>query len=318
MLQEAWNSALRWAAEARAQQAKARSHARWALAIAALAAILAAVVASVDAPRLDAAAAEAVGAAGATGGGSTAIALSWHWTSAVSMLAGLMAAFAAIFGRHILDSRAEAVWVAARAAAEATRSECYRYAGGAAPYAAGGAAAAETFEQIRKGIAESARARGALNLGKGSDNPDRKQPPMGMTAAWYRSERLEKQKQWYETRSVEHQRKADRLRLVSLLFGLAAAALGILGSLQGLSFLTAGVGAVTTIAASFAAYSSLERQSYLANSYAGMVDAIGSLLGRHAEQLLTDQQLIEEGETLLAAEYRAWADRMSKPAKGDG
>lgn len=307
MLEQAWISARRWAAEARAKQSRARRQAQLALAIAALAALLAALVAGIGAPKPPI----VVGTPPAAGSPP----LSWHWTSFVSAAAGVLAAVSALFGRHVLDSKAEASWVAARAAAEATQSECYRYAARVTPYEGDDAVAALAFDQTVRGIAESARAKGALNLGQGQPNPERPPPPAGMTAEWYRKNRLSKQQSWYVERAGEHSRQTDRLRVIALGFAILAAALGILGAVQDLGFLTAGVGAVTTIAASLAAFGSLDRQSYLAGSYAGMADAIGSLLGRHDAKLLTDKKLIEEGENLLSAEYRVWADRMANPGQ---
>ncbi|MFC7738753.1 DUF4231 domain-containing protein [Roseomonas sp. GCM10028921] len=303
MLEQAWSSARRWAAEARAKQKQARRQAHISLAIAALAALLAAFVAAVGAPPSPAP--------------GTSATLPWHWTSFVSAGAGVLAAIAAIFGRHVLDSKAEAQWIAARAAAEATQSECYRYAARVAPYEGDDAAAALAFDQTTRIIADSARGKGAINLQPGIPNPDRPPPPMGMTAEWYRQNRLLKQQDWYIGRAGEHRSQANQLRMLTLGFGILAATLGILGAINGLSFLTAGVGAVTTIAASIAAYGSLDRQSFLAGSYAGMADAIGSLLGRHDAQLLTDKRLVEEAESLLGAEYRAWADRMANPGQSE-
>ncbi|UKJ76867.1 DUF4231 domain-containing protein [Azospirillum brasilense] len=277
--------------------------------IAAAAALFAAVVAAIGAPPPPSTG--AVGSEAAT----TLAGLPLNWASAVSLAAGFLAAASAYFGRHVLDGQAEAKWIAARAAAEATQSECYRYAARVAPYAGDNHTAAEAFDHITRGIADSARAKGAVDLGEGLPNPDRPPPPAGMTASWYREYRLEPQKKWYLSRAKEHRDRAEQLRGLALAFALLAAALGIVGALDGLRFLTAFVGAVTTIAAAFAAHGALERLGQLAGTYAGMADAIGSLLGRHDEELLTDAQLIEEGETLLAAEYRAWADRMARPAK---
>lgn len=80
--------------------------------------------------------------------------------------------------------------------------------------------------------------------------------------------------------------------------------------------MTAGVGAVTTIAGGIAAYGSIERYTTLARSYSAMAAAITSLLGRHDAKLLTDAQLIEESETLLTAEYAAWSQQMLPPSGG--
>ncbi len=138
-----------------------------------------------------------------------------------------------------------------------------------------------------------------------------------MDAAWYRTNRLEQQRQWYRERSVTHDQAAGRLRFLSLIFGMVAALLGLAGAINGLGYLTAGVGAVTTIAGGVAAFSNVERHAYLAASYGGMASAIASLLGRHQAKLITDAQLVEQGETLMAGEYAAWKQRMlGSPDKG--
>ena len=304
MLEQAWNSARRWAAEARAQQKQARRQAHLSLVIAAIAALLAALVAAVGAPSPP-----AVGA-------STTF--PWHWTSLVSAGAGVLAAISALFGRHVLDSKAEAQWIAARAAAEATQSECFRYAARVAPYDGDDRTAARTFDETTGAIADSARAKGAINLQPGTPNPERPPPPTDMTVEWYRKNRLATQQKWYMERAGAHQKQANQLRMLALGFGILAATLGILGAVNGLSFLTAGVGALTTIAASIAAYGSLDRLSFLTGSYSGMADAIGRLLGRYDARLLDDKKLVEECENLLSSEYRAWADRMVNPGQSNG
>jgi len=147
--------------------------------------------------------------------------------------------------------------------------------------------------------------------------PSSAAPPEGMDAAWYRTNRLERQRQWYRERSAMHDQAAGRLRFLALIFGLVAALLGFAGAIHGLGFLTTGVGAVTTIAGGVAAYSNVERHAYLAASYGGMASAIASLLARYQAKLMTDAQLVEQGERLIAAEHAAWTQRMlGTPGKG--
>jgi len=231
------------------------------------------------------------------------------------MCAGFIAAAAALYGRFMQQGSADKKWVAARAAAEVSQSECFRYAARVTPYSgADAAAAALLLDQTVEAAGKMAREAGAVPR---PAPPSTSVPPEPMDAAWYRKNRLEQQRQWYRERSTTHDQAAGRLRLLALIFGLAAALLGLAGALNGLEYLTAGVGAVTTIAGGVAAYSNVERHAYFASSYGGMASAIASLLGRHQTKLLTDAQLVEQGETLMAGEYAAWKQRMlGSPDKG--
>lgn len=112
-----------------------------------------------------------------------------------------------------------------------------------------------------------------------------------MTAACYRQYRLAKEQYWSIAKASEHQDQANKLRIFALGFGIPAAIVGILGAINGLSFLTAGAGAGTIIAASIAAWGALDRQSFLPASCAGMADALGRLLGRYDARVLSDKQL---------------------------
>lgn len=296
MLEIAWNAAREWSTEANRQRASARRQAQTTLGLAALAAVLAAIAAAVGAPSLS------------TDASAPAASLPLRWTSILSLVAGFIAAVAALYGRYVQQGSAEKKSVAARAAAEMSQSECFRYAARVAPYSGiDDAAAALLLDQNIEAAGKMARDAGAVPQPAASS---RAAPPAAMDAAWYRANRLEQQRQWYRQRSATHDQAAARLRFLALIFGLVAALLGLAGAIAGLGFLTAGVGAVTTIAGGVAAYSNVERHAYLAASYGGMASAIASLLGRHQAKLLTDAQLVEQGEALMAGEHAAWSQRM--------
>ena len=95
MLEIAWNAAREWAAEARRQEASARRQAQSTLGLAALAAMLAAIAAAVGAPSLSADAS------------APAASLPLRWTSILSLLAGFIAAAAALFGRYVQQGSAK-------------------------------------------------------------------------------------------------------------------------------------------------------------------------------------------------------------------
>src|SRR5260221_1230937 len=211
MLEIAWNAAREWAAEARRQQAAARQEAQVTLSLAALAAVLAAIAAAIGAPNVP-----------ADAPASTA-ALPWGWTSVISLLAGFIAAAAALYGRFMQQGSADKKWVAARAAAEVTQSECLRYAARVTPYSGiDDAAAALLLDQNVEAAGKMAREAGAVPRPAPSSRPA---PPQGMDAAWYRANRLEQQRQWYRERSVTHDQAAGRLRFLALIVCLVAALL---------------------------------------------------------------------------------------------
>jgi hypothetical protein len=300
MLTNAWSTARAWAAEARRQQRTARKHAMWTLVAAALAAALAAIVgASGGSPQIDGGTPPAAGT------------LSLQWTSVGSLIAGLLAALGAFWGRYVQHGSAERKWIAARAAAEFIQSECYRYAGGITPYAGAPNDAAILFDNRVLAASKAARDTGSLP-GQASPSAERPAPSSGMDAAWYRQHRLVQQQRYYRKASKEHAKAANRLRRIAFGFGVVAAVLGFLGAVNGLAFLAAGVGAVTTIAGGVAAYSNIDRNTQLAVKNAEMAEAIESLLGQHGEKLLTDAELVDRAETVLTAEYAAWQQLMLK------
>src|SRR5271157_5998397 len=114
MLKMAWNAYRGWAKRARDLQAGAG---RWNLA-----ALVCIVLAAV---------------CGAATSLTPAAPSPWNvlgtWLASVAAVASAVGAY---LGREILGSGKEAGWIQARATAEGVKSECYRYAAKAGPYAA--------------------------------------------------------------------------------------------------------------------------------------------------------------------------------------
>ncbi len=99
-----------------------------------------------------------------------------------------------------------------------------------------------------------------------ADNPvpefgDKREPPVPLTADWYRTGRIEDQIKYYRARRRDNQKAADRLWWVAFFAGLAAVAFGALGASA--QRFAPWIGAMTTIAASSAAYGLLDRRKYL-------------------------------------------------------
>lgn len=284
LLDAAWKDYRGWAIAARARQSESRQQGLAVLGITCAAAFFGA-LASIHWP----------------GDGAIVI--------ATSLAAAILAAIGAVLGRHILDADAQRQWIQARATAEAIKSECYRYAARCGEYAnrdaplrfknridALSAAAAE------KGIVADAEARAAAQSG----------PPVGMTADWYRTNRLEEQRDYYEKRSGQHASTVRRLRWIGFALGCLTAALGAVSAAHLVGWAAPLVAMVTTVTASFAAYGALGRQADLAASYSAMAGQLDRLAALNRDGDLPDDQLVEAGEDLLAAEHRAWADRVAQ------
>jgi hypothetical protein len=296
----AWTAARGWAAAAKHQQGIARREAKGTLALAAAAALLAAIVGGIGETAVP-----------TDGSAPAAGSLVLRWTTAVSLAAGFLAAASALWGRYVQQGNAERRWVAARAAAELIQSECYRFAAGVTPYAQRSPEQATLFSEKVSAAGKAARETGAMQ-GEATSSTERPAPEVGMSADWYQEHRLIAQRKYYTKAKDRHAKAATSLRRIAFGFGILAALLGFGAAVDGLAFLAAGVGAVTTIAGGVAAYSNVDRNAQLALKYSEMAEAIDSLLGRHKGGLLSDADLVDSGETLLASEYAAWQQLMLK------
>jgi hypothetical protein len=98
----------------------------------------------------------------------------------------------------------------------------------------------------------------------------------------------------------------------SFVLALAAAALGVLSASELGNWIAPFVAAVTTVGASVAALGMVDRQQFLATSYAGMAQQTDRLDALHREGALSDAELVPAGEDLMSSEHRAWADRMAQ------
>jgi len=292
LLETKWQIARRWAAEARQQQASHIRQARLALGFAVAAAVSGAFAAVINMEGTE---------------GSP-----FSLSGLFALIAGAAAAMSTFFGRHILSERSQAKWIVARATAENLQSECYKFAAKIGTYADSKIEAAKSFDTRTNELVAAAREKGIEPPAKAVSSSSRLAPTEGMSAEWYAENRLAQQKDWYVSRSEEHRNKARLAQRLGLVFGILAALLGFLGSVtQGWLSITPFVGATTTIATAVALFASVDRHVFLASSYGGYAEAIGSLLARFGEGLVREEELVVEGETLLTSEYAAWAARMT-------
>jgi hypothetical protein len=282
MLRQAWNTYRGWAKLAKDMQAATQ---RWSLAalyFVSAAAVFGA-IASVAPPKL------------------------WSaWAAAGATLASALGAF---LGRQIVGAGNEAGGIQARAVAEGIKSECYRYAARSGPYAVGDADAAKVLAARTEEIVKQATEKGLVRADDPvPDTGDKREPPVPLTAGWYKNGRIQDQIDYYRLARERNQRAADALWWVAFAAGLAAVVFGALGAWA--QRFAPGIGAMTTIAASIAAYGLIDRRKYLIASYAAMQSSLERILGLDEAAPLSIVDLVTTTEDLLEGEHKAWLPQM--------
>ena len=288
MLRQAWNDYRGWAKCARDLQA---ATGRWNLA-----ALVCVVIAAIcgAATMLFPSSGGAANAKAATLAGAAALA----------------AALGAYLGRELLGSGKESGWIQARATAEGIKSECFRFAARAGAYAVADADAAKAFDQRWSEIEKQATAKSLVRAD--DDAPasgDKREPSVPLTADWYKTNRIGGQIDYYKNGRARNQAMAERLWWVAFVAGLAAVVCGALGAWVAQVF-APWIGAMTTIAASVAAYGLLDRRKYLISTYAAMQSSLEQILARDAESPMSLPDLVTATEDLLESEHKAWLDQM--------
>ena len=287
MLKMAWNAYRGWAKRARDLQAGAG---RWNLA-----ALVCIVLAAV---------------CGAATSLTPAAPSPWNvlgtWLASVAAVASAVGAY---LGREILGSGKEAGWIQARATAEGVKSECYRYAAKAGAYAVVEPEAAKAFQDRVAALEKLATDKSLVR----GDDPvpaagDKREPTAGMTKDWYRTVRIEEQIDYYRKGRAENERITGRLWRVAFVSGLAAVALGALGAWA--RVFAPWIGAMTTVAASIAAYGLIDRRKYLISSYAAMQASIERIEALDETIPASLADLVTATEDLLDSEHKAWQPQM--------
>jgi hypothetical protein len=296
ILETAWGQYRAWAARARQQQGEARSWAMVALLLACVSAACGALASQAWAGTL----AAWVGLDPSAG------------KMAFAFLASAAAAAAPIVGRDILAVGRESAWIRARATAETIKSECFRYAAGLDEYAARNVEAARAFDTRIAALVKAAEAAGLAHLAVPETTNDPRRPAPDMTAEWYLLNRLMEQRNYFAKGQISNEATVTKLRLASLGLALAAAVLGVSATWLGQEAVAPWIGVMTTLATSVAAFGLMERRQFLAASYGAMVGQLDRLKGLFGEGALDLRTLVAGCEDLLAAENRAWADRVAQ------
>ncbi|HKD70025.1 MAG TPA: DUF4231 domain-containing protein [Candidatus Binataceae bacterium] len=281
MIEKAWDEYRGWTKRARVLQTSSR---RWNTA-AMITAILAATLGC---------------AAGQTPAGSVL-------GRVLSFLAATAAAVTPILGRDILQVKREAGWIRARAAAEAIKSECFRYAAHLGDYSKSNRD--EIFLARREALADTALQQGLTPLSDPAQGKDNRCPPSPMSRDWYVANRLRQQQDFYEQAARTHEAATTRLRLFGLFAAILAAALGAAGTVFAAPWFSPWIGVVTTLGALIVTYGLMERRQYLAATYGAMAYRLSRLEERFPNDL---EDLVREAEDLVNGEHSAWIERMTK------
>ncbi len=235
------------------------------------------------------------------------------WSVAGPWLAGaatLAFAIGAYFGREVVSAGAEPGYIQARATAEAVKSDCFRFAAKAGAYSGADAEAAPALQQR---LAELGKTAADLNLTpKPNPTPpegDPRKPPIPLDKAWYKAKRIGDQIDFYQGGAEKNERVMGRLMATAVVSGLVAVAFGALGAFGAQRFAPL-IGAMTTIAASVAAYGLIDRRRYLVASYAEMAQLLASARALDEAIPASLAELVGRTEDLLESEHRTWAPRM--------
>jgi SMODS and SLOG-associating 2TM effector domain 1/SMODS and SLOG-associating 2TM effector domain 3 len=231
------------------------------------------------------------------------------WSAWAATAATLASALGAFLGRQIVGAGNEAGWIQARAVAEGIKSECYRYAARSGPYDVSDAGAVKVLAARTDEIAKQATDKGLVR----EEDPvpvsgDKREPPVPLTTDWYKKGRIQDQIDYYRGGRERNQRAADALWWVAFAAGLAAVVFGALGAWA--QRFAPWIGAMTTIAASIAAYGLIDRRKYLIGSYAAMQSSLERILGLDEVAPLNIVNLVTTTEDLLEGEHRAWLPQM--------
>jgi hypothetical protein len=288
VIEQAWSEYRGWAKRAHVLQSSARHWSSMSLVCAVLAAILGTAAAQV--------------AGGSVLGRASAFA------------AAVVAAITPVIGREILSADSEARWIRARAAAEAIKSECFRFAAQLGEYA--GPTANTVFMGRRDALAEPAERSGLTSLADPIPKEgDPRCPPVPLTAAWYIEHRLDEQIRYYAKGQTENERAAVQLRTISFTSAIVAAILGVAGSSFGQGWFAPWIGVMTTITVAVLAYGLLDRRQFLAASYGAMAMRLSRIKDTFSEASVDLASLVMATEDLLQSEHAAWSEQMSRTVK---
>ena len=232
------------------------------------------------------------------------------WPARIAAYAGAAAlALATYLGKELLDAKQGERWTRARLAAEAFKSEAFRYVAQAPPYDA-----SDREAKLKTRLTQlNDLTKGNVPLDVSDDESKKGMPETFWSAEDYKKKRLMDQIVFYRDSAARHMRSMTKGRFISLTLGGLAVLLGaVIGAVTGgparEGTLTAAIlGIVTTAGAAIGAYIQASHYEATALKYRETADALEekSLLftaGLSAE----NQQLIAEVEGIMQAENAVW------------
>jgi hypothetical protein len=221
------------------------------------------------------------------------------------VISTLCLALATYFAKELLDARHEERWTRARTAAEAFKSEAYKYIVQAPPYDGPDRAShlgsrLPALESITKGQVPD-------TVGAAAESE-------GLPAAWwtideYIGKRLTDQINWYRRRAGEYLAATRRGRVVTLILGGLAVLLSAVtgATAQDGTLPAALLGVVTTAGGAIGAYFQASHYEALAMKYHETSDALERRRVEFATTPAADkQQLVADAESIMQAENAAW------------
>ena len=245
------------------------------------------------------------------------------WLAALlSFVGALLLALATYFTTKILTPANEGGWLRARAAAESFKREAYLLLAQAPPY--DGPITPASLAQIKRIISEDVQ---DLEEEPVTAEEQRKGMPTALLSADdYIRDRVREQVGWYRGRAAEHKASAGRIKSFSLVLGVVAVVLGLLGPHLG-SLLSdelaakwvgvpaAYIAVITTITTSLASYLYAERYQYLVVSYLATARKLEERVLEWELSGKTDperKQFVQDCEGIFAAENSGWMAELSK------
>ena len=218
------------------------------------------------------------------------------WVAAVSL------GIAAYLTSQLLSESERQAWAKARAVAEALKSESYKYLTAAPPYDAPNAAQllgrrVEELQRVLPGI---------LPEQIPAEESARGMPEGPMTVSDYSDKRIREQiANYYRPAIVRHRAALSQAKTVVLAVGIVAVVLSAGVATIG-SWAAAGLGIVTTAAATLGAWFQSGRHQQIALNYQAAITKLELLLAGDRTTGLAEKQLVVEAEAVFQAEHAAW------------
>jgi hypothetical protein len=226
-------------------------------------------------------------------------------------LSGLSLSLAAYAGSQILTDEKEKLWIRARSAGEAFKSETYLYLLKAKPYDV-----ANAKNQLFKRAEELIKATSDVQTTPLDITLPGSQPPSDLTIDKYMEDRVKAQiYKYYLPTARKYDRITKRSKNISFILGFISIILGTAGGLGFTEYSSVWIPFLGALTGSVAAYISSNRYQYLVVSYQATAKRLMMLIAQWSQ--LDRNNLEEQGafvsdcEKVFSMESGAWMAEMS-------